>query len=144
MSEQMDSFSSGYIPDEDILRADTLDFAAIVEDVQSDGVGHTKAEVRKAICRSMMDLNKRGIYPEWQQGGTEAYVSNGLNRVYSAKDSQGCLLYPAVNAKHERKAEKFMDDEDYQYVIDVLFGKGDAMYMQGRIWVDRKAIRFQK
>ena len=118
MSEQIDSFSSGYIPDEDILRADTLDFAAIVEDVQSDGVGHTKAEVRKAICRSMMDLNKRGIYPEWQQGGTEAYVSNGLNRVYSAKDSQ--------------------------YVIDIFFGKGDAMYMQGRIWVDRQAIRFQK
>ena len=144
MSEQMDSFSSGYILDEDILRADTLDFAAIVEDVQSDGVGHTKAEVRKAICRSTMDLNKRGIYPEWQQGGTEAYVANGLNRVYSAKDNQGLLLYPAVNAKHERKAEKFMDDEDYQYVIDVLFGKGDAMYMQGRIWVDRKAIRFQK
>jgi len=142
MPEQFDSFSDGYTPDEGVLRADELDFAAIVEDVQSDGVGHTKMEVSQAIVRGVMDLNKHGVYPLWQQKGTAAFVDKGLNGAYSIRDKQGLLVYPAINSTHERKAEDFMTCEEYQYVITGLLDQSKSLRQQATIWTDRRAMRF--
>jgi len=143
MSEQLDSFSNDYVPDREILMADTLDFAAIVDDIQSDGVGHTKADVARCIVRGGIDLMEAGHYPAWVKGGMRAFVDKGLNSVYNRRDEQGLLLYPAVNAKHERKAEKFMDKQDYQYVMQSLLDSIDQQTDRYRMWKDRYDMRFE-
>jgi len=143
MSEQLDSFSNEYVPDREVLMADTLDFAAIVDDVQSDGVGHTKSDVARCIVRDTIDLMEGGYYPAWTTGGIQAFVDKGLNGAYNRRDEQGLLLYPAVNAKHERKAEKFMDRQDYQYVMQSLLDSIDQRTDRYRMWKDRYDMRFE-
>jgi len=143
MSEQLDSFSSEYVPDSDVLCADKLDFAAIVDDVQSDGVGHTKAEVERCIVRATIDLMEAGYYPAWAEKGLQAFVSKGLRGAYNRRDEQGLLLYPAVNAKHERKSETFMDRQDYQYVMQSLLDSIDQDTARYRMWKDRYDMRFE-
>ena len=143
MSEQLDSFSNEYVPDREVLMADTLDFAAIVDDVQSDGVGHTKADVARCIVKETIDLMEGGYYPAWVKGGVRAVVDKGLDGAYNRRDEQGLLLCPAVNAKHERKTENFMDRQDYQYVMQSLLDSIDQQTDRYRMWKDRYDMRFE-
>ena len=73
MSDQVDSFAKEYVPDLDVLRMDELDLTSVVDDIQADGVGHTKVDIENAYVRATMDLMEEGYYPQWAKNVLRAY-----------------------------------------------------------------------
>ena len=142
MSDQVDSFANEYIPDLEVLRMDELDLTSVVDDIQADGVGHTKADIENAYVRATMDLIEEGYYPQWAKNGLRAYIRRKLNSAYARQDTEGLLLYPSVNVRHERKLDAFTTEKEAQYVIEGLLDAGDQLHHKAKIRIDRCMTRF--